>query len=105
MRARLRALATNTSGSVGITAAFALPVLLALGAAEMTYSAATAARANMQAAIDAATLAGASLPNKSSEEDRIAEAKQVFAANISETTSGHTMLGESAISSTSRSNP
>src|SRR4051812_46042141 len=99
MRALIRALATDTSGSVGMMAAFALPVLLALSAAEMTYSAATTARANMQAAIDAATLAGASLPNKSSSEERIAEAKKVFEANISETTNRHTTLGQAAVSS------
>jgi len=69
-----------------MAAAFALPTVFGLAAAEMTYSTASAVRAHVQAAIDAATLAGASMPNRTSADDRIAKAKLVFDSNLGDFT-------------------
>lgn len=84
MRALLKPFVADTRGSVAITAAVTFPVLFGLAAAQMTYSAAVQSRADMQAAIDAATLAAAAMPNGTSERDRIQRAHLVFNGNVNE---------------------
>ncbi len=69
---------SDRSGSVAIMFALALVPLLGLMGAAVDYSRATASRADLQAAADAAALAGASVPP----DRRIATARQVFEANV-----------------------
>ena len=52
MRSLLSSIISDTRGSTALTAAAALPVLFGLTAAEMTYSAAVSAKADMQAAMN-----------------------------------------------------
>ena len=74
MRRRIISSATKASDSRSFIVAILLPLAIGVVAAQMTLSAALAARAETQAAIDAVTLARPHIPNNSPVIERI-EAK------------------------------
>jgi Flp pilus assembly protein TadG len=75
----LRHALRNDKGGTAVLAAVIFPVVLAAGAAAITYSGLTATRVSYQKALDGAVLAGAILPMGATSGDRIKAAEAAFA--------------------------
>ena len=79
----LRRFRTNESGNIAIMAAITLPVTAGAIGVALSYSTVNAVRSNMQAALDAAVLAGAGALDAIGGSDPITTANDVFTGNVS----------------------